>query len=242
MSVGTFFSTNDGFSWRFPLSLQVIWPVFVLILIKNVPESPRWRKDLIRYNYLFILIRSAVVTVERKEEALAILCDLHSGGDSKSHQLATAEFEQITCQIAADQAAYGHISILDLFRKAHFRKRMVVSALVMFTSQAGGNLVVYSNITILYRGLGLDTSLSLIISAVYITWACICNFANASFLDRLGRVRSLRKNTSTRFGNNHNDVLFQSLASPVALSASPSRRQSWPNMARLPIKSHSLLV
>ncbi|KAJ3541040.1 hypothetical protein NM208_g4787 [Fusarium decemcellulare] len=129
----------------------------------------------------------------RPDEAWDILHRLHFNPKNSvsSEAFAKEEFYQIRSQIATDLAAYGHVSLVDLFKKPHFAKRMACAALVMFTSQACGNLVFYSNATILFSGLGFDTGLSLVMSAAYITWACVMNFVNASFLDRLGRVRSM---------------------------------------------------
>lgn len=55
------------------------------------------------------------------------------------------------------------------------------------------------NIAILYKGLGLSDSISLVVSGAYITWACVCNFTNATFLDRLGRINSMRMLLSSAF-------------------------------------------
>jgi MFS family permease len=45
ISVGSFYSSNGKFSWRFPLSLQILWSALVLFLVGGIPESPRWRKS-----------------------------------------------------------------------------------------------------------------------------------------------------------------------------------------------------
>lgn len=45
VGVGSYYSTNVNFNWRFPLSLQVLWPLLQLCFIPWLPESPRWRKS-----------------------------------------------------------------------------------------------------------------------------------------------------------------------------------------------------
>lgn len=86
----------------------------------------------------------AVISHGRAEEAWDVLGRLHYDPKDASQSFAREEFHQITTQLAADHATYGHVTILDLFRKPHFAKRMLCAAIVMFTSQAGGNLVIYS--------------------------------------------------------------------------------------------------
>ncbi|PVH71473.1 general substrate transporter [Cadophora sp. DSE1049] len=174
ISVGSFFAGPSTFQWRFPVALQILWPALLLIFVRGIPESPRW-----------------LISNGHSEEAWDVVARLHYSPTDFSQTFAREEFHQMTSQIAADKAAYGHVTILDLFWKPQFAKRMLASGVVMATSQFTGNLVIYSNIAILYKGLGLSSSISLIVSAAYITWACVCNFANASFLDRLGRVRSM---------------------------------------------------
>jgi hypothetical protein len=39
-----YYASNEQFQWRFPLSLQALWPLLMLCVVKWVPESPRWRK------------------------------------------------------------------------------------------------------------------------------------------------------------------------------------------------------
>ncbi|KAF2793029.1 general substrate transporter [Melanomma pulvis-pyrius CBS 109.77] len=176
VGVGSYYSTNAQFNWRFPVSLQILWPLLMCCFIKWLPESPRW-----------------LVSKGQNDEAWQILEKLHSSTEDSTHTFAREEFYQITSQYAVDEAAYGVVSFLDLFRKPPFRKRMLIGTLVMWASQANGAIVIYSNIVGLVTGLGFSNSNSLLLSAGWITWACIGNFTNALFLDRLGRIRSLCK-------------------------------------------------
>lgn len=85
-----------------------------------------------------------VVKQGRNDEAWAILSRMHSGPKSEDQLFAREEFHQITEQCKADQAAYGDVNYLDLFRKPHFRKRALIATLVMWASQANGAIVIYS--------------------------------------------------------------------------------------------------
>jgi hypothetical protein len=47
-------------------------------------------------------------------------------------------------QVTADKEAYGDVSLLDLFRKPNYRKRMICGGVTMWAAEASGNLVIYS--------------------------------------------------------------------------------------------------
>jgi hypothetical protein len=40
----SYFASNEAFQWRFPLCLQILWPLAMFILTPWLPESPRWCK------------------------------------------------------------------------------------------------------------------------------------------------------------------------------------------------------
>jgi hypothetical protein len=46
---------------------------------------------------------------------------------------------------------------------------------------------------LLYEGLGYKGSIPLLLAASYVTVACVGNFVNALLIDRIGRVKLLRK-------------------------------------------------
>lgn len=69
---------------------------------------------------------------------------LHRNAADPEHTFASQEFFQMTEQVAADNAAYGDITLLDLFRKPNYRKRMICGAVTMWAAEASGNLVIYS--------------------------------------------------------------------------------------------------
>jgi hypothetical protein len=85
-----------------------------------------------------------VVKQGKNDEAWAILSRMHNDPKNADQMFAREEFYQITAQCAADQAAYGDVSYLDLFRRPHFRKRALIATLVMWASQANGAIVIYS--------------------------------------------------------------------------------------------------
>ncbi len=85
-----------------------------------------------------------MLTKDRREEAWAIIAKLHAHADDANDHFAKEEFDQISHQVVSDRAAYGDVTVFDLFRKPNYRKRMVCGGLTMFALQTSGNLVIYS--------------------------------------------------------------------------------------------------
>lgn len=55
---GTFFAEIPPFQWRFPLALQVLWPLALVCVLPWIPESPRWCKSAM----LNSMLRAQVLT------------------------------------------------------------------------------------------------------------------------------------------------------------------------------------
>lgn len=143
--MGSYYSPDAAFNWRFPLSLQVLWPLLQLCFIAWLPESPRWRRspplNIAMYTIADFLL---VVRQGRADEAWKVLARLYHNPSDAQELFAREQFFQITAQCQADQAAYGDVNYLDLFRKPHFRKRALIGTLIMWASQANGAIVIYS--------------------------------------------------------------------------------------------------
>jgi hypothetical protein len=147
ISVGSFFATGSSFQWRFPCALQSLWPILLLFFIRGIPESPRWCKSMKNKNIVGeskLTIDRAVLSNGQPEKAWEVIAKLHADPNDPSGEFAREEFHQMSEQIARDNTTYGNVTILDMFRKPQFRKRMIAAALVMASSQLTGNLVIYS--------------------------------------------------------------------------------------------------
>ncbi|UNI21324.1 hypothetical protein JDV02_007323 [Purpureocillium takamizusanense] len=177
MGVACYFSPNEAFQWRFPLALQALWPLGMLMLTPVLPESPRW-----------------LLAQNRLDEAWAVTLKLHTNGNDTNvadHDFAKKEFYQMKEQTQADLVSTSGETIWTLFTKPSYRKRMICAFLVMFGSESTGILVVYNYSVLLYQGLGFKGSIPLILAAAYVTVACVGNYINSLLVDRFGRVRLL---------------------------------------------------
>jgi hypothetical protein len=85
------------FAWRFPLAVQILFPLIVLACSGLLPYSPRW-----------------LLSKGRDDEALATLERLHSKKGDTDHVLAKEEYYLIKKQFAVDAAL--KIRPFELFR------------------------------------------------------------------------------------------------------------------------------
>ncbi|KAF3395419.1 Sugar transporter STL1 [Talaromyces pinophilus] len=168
IGVACYFSTNLALQWRFPLAVQILWPLLLLATLPIVPESPRW-----------------LLANGNTQAAWEVISKLHY---ESAEGLARAEFEQMLQQIRADIAAAENESLLDLFRKPSYRKRCICAFLVMYAGQASGNLVIANYSVIIYKDLGQTGVIPLILAAVYCSVSVFLNYLCAIFIDRIGRV------------------------------------------------------
>jgi MFS family permease len=147
ISVGSFFATGSSFQWRFPCALQSLWPILLLFFIRGIPESPRWCKSIKKKHVVGeskLTNYRTVLSNGQPEKAWEVIAKLHADPNDPSGEFAREEFHQMSEQIARDNITYGNVTILDMFRKPSFRKRIIAAALVMASSQLTGNLVIYS--------------------------------------------------------------------------------------------------
>ncbi|KAF8444568.1 general substrate transporter [Boletus edulis BED1] len=181
VGVGTYYSSNMSFQWRFPLALQCVCPLALLCCSPWVPESPRW-----------LLMRG------RHAESWDIVSKLHvdthdlASPESERYDFAQREFHQMVKQVEMDSQAWAAGGgIRQIFTRPSYRKRMWMGFFTQYAAQATGGMVVYNYIVKLYQGLGITGGTVLILGALYVTVATGANFLASFVMDYVGRVRLL---------------------------------------------------
>lgn len=122
MGLAFYYSNNYVWTWRGPYLLGNVFPLYMIVLMFFVPESPRW-----------LLLQG------RKEEAQAVLKRLHID-PSGSDEVAIAQYYQMDQQIELDRnldSSWQH-----LFFKRSYRKRVILTCGYAFLGQSTGVLVI----------------------------------------------------------------------------------------------------
>ncbi|OWZ55894.1 hexose transporter protein [Cryptococcus neoformans 125.91] len=165
--VGLYVPGNWG--WRFPSLLQVVGPVFVLIVVAFAPESPRW------------LIKNG-----REEQALEVLATYHANGD-KSDPLVQLEMREIAAaierEIISKQAGY-----LDFLRTPGNRKRLFVLIAMALSLNWMGNGIITYYLSPILKQVGVTKPVQItLINAGLALWNLILAGTAAVFCDKFGR-------------------------------------------------------
>jgi MFS family permease len=114
---------ESTWSWRFPTLFQLAGPVIVLIILFDMPESPRF---LIRHG--------------KEAEALRILSKYHANGSAED-ELVHHEMLEIKASLDAELLR-KQVSYLDFLRTPANRRRLFVICVISFGTNWVGNGVV----------------------------------------------------------------------------------------------------
>lgn len=173
VSYGCSFAPYGQFQWRFPLAVQIIWPVILFVGMFWLPFSPRW-----------------LIVKGREEEAWETLRRLHASKNDPEDSYAHGEFRQMKEQIRFEQErnAVGTFAQAKLaFSRKSYRKRLGLGFLVQAGNQFTGALVVNNYQTTFYNGLGISGRLPLLLVGCFNFVTVPGNLANGLLVDHVGR-------------------------------------------------------
>ncbi|KAL2843436.1 general substrate transporter [Aspergillus pseudodeflectus] len=162
---------GGSFAWRWPLAFQIVFALWVILVVFGVPESPRW------------LLKNG-----QKEEAIEVLSAIYDKPVDHPDILGEAESIESALSVAAE--AEGSTSWVSTFRKDKLstRYRIFLAWFVQFMNQAGGiNLVVYYILTVLQTNVGLEHRLAQIIAGCIQLMFPLGSLIPSLTLDKMGR-------------------------------------------------------
>ncbi|KAF1981968.1 MFS general substrate transporter [Aulographum hederae CBS 113979] len=159
---------HDEAQWRGPLGLQCVFPLFMLLILPILPESPRW-----------LLMKG------HAEKAREIVMRIHSIPDDPDQEYPRSEFYQMQKQAEHDKKLEP--TWLEMFTKPSYRKRTMLGCLFAFLGQSTAVLVINNYGPTLYQALGYDVKDRLILQAGWVTVGLPANALGAFIVDRVGR-------------------------------------------------------
>ncbi|KAL6412331.1 putative MFS sugar transporter [Ilyonectria robusta] len=148
---------NPSFAWRFPLCVQCLSPLVLLITSIWIPRSPRW------------LLQQGQV-----EQAWKVIQALRRSPEDPDDLVAKEELYQVKMQIALDTEklkAIGCTPWSAVLKKKSYRKRMIIGFLTQWGAEFAGPLVINNYSVLLYTNLGQTGSMPLLLSALWLTTA-----------------------------------------------------------------------
>ncbi|KUL89213.1 hypothetical protein ZTR_03672 [Talaromyces verruculosus] len=162
---------GGAIAWRLPIAVQMLFAIFVIVMVFGVPESPRW-----------------LCNHGRKEDALDILCAVFD--KEPTHPDIIAEMDAIQRAIALENEHNQGNPIVALFKKDAVctRYRILLAWGVQFMNQAGGiNLVVYYITSVLVQNVGMDRKIAQVLGGCINMMFMFGSILPSLALDRMGR-------------------------------------------------------
>ncbi|KAF6228525.1 hypothetical protein HO133_008255 [Letharia lupina] len=162
--------------------------------------------DGVRHSSLFfqkVADGKTVLMKGRNDEAFQVIQRLHAQPDDPDDTFARKEFYQMTQQFALDEQKKQNLGVVhwwDYFKKASYRRRILIGCGATLSSACSGNLVVNSlkhakhrrrksdyQVT-LYTGLGITGGIPILLFAIWNIVGMLGNIVAATALmDRFGR-------------------------------------------------------
>ncbi|THY19757.1 general substrate transporter [Aureobasidium pullulans] len=154
-------------SWRFPIALQILFALIILMFIMGLPESPRW-----------------LIMKGQEDEALNVLCALNDKNSEDPYIV--SEFAAIKdSAMIMQQGGFKDLFTMDEDRNFH----RVVLAYVnqMFQQISGINLITYYAASIYETSIGLSGFLSRILAAANGTEYFLASWIAVFTIEKFGR-------------------------------------------------------
>lgn len=170
-----FRNSTSSVSWRFPVALQIIFPIATFTMVLFLPESPRW-----------------LVFQDRVDEAERVFAKLARQPIS-SESVQQMKLEVIT-SVEHEKKLRATMKYTDLLRRDRLQslRRIVtgVSAQV-FQQFSGINMVLYYLPTILETSANMSHSMALVLSACASMNLAFSTFLSLFTIDRFGRKNTM---------------------------------------------------
>ncbi|KAI1215133.1 general substrate transporter [Annulohypoxylon truncatum] len=166
IDLGFSFIENSSVAWRFPLAFQILFCLFILSFVWNLPESPRW-----------------LILKDREEEALEVLAALSDAPpdalEVKNEFIAIKE-----TVIEMNKGTFRDLFTMDKDR--NFHRTLLAFVNQMYQQISGINLITYYA-PVIYSGLGMSDFMARLLAAINGTEYFLASWPAVFIVERVGR-------------------------------------------------------
>jgi sugar porter (SP) family MFS transporter len=164
---GFYFLQDNSVNWRFPVALQALFAMTSTLMVKFLPESPRW------------LVKKR--RVEEAAEIFARLEDTTTDSDHVQNEIAIIE------QSLEEDVEATTSSPFAITKNKHLRRTLMAIWLNIGAQMTGVNVVTFYSTSIFQEQLGYNGVQARIFSASLQIWQVLAAFFSILVIERFGR-------------------------------------------------------
>ncbi|KAI0897746.1 general substrate transporter [Annulohypoxylon nitens] len=166
IDLGFSFIEGSSVAWRFPLAFQIVFCLFILAFVWNLPESPRW-----------------LILKDREEEALEVLAALaDSTADDKEVKNEFIAIKETVIEMS--KGTFADLFTMDKDR--NFHRTLLAFVNQMYQQISGINLITYYA-PVIYSSLGMSDFMARLLAAINGTEYFIASWPAVFLVERVGR-------------------------------------------------------
>lgn len=164
---GFSFLEPSSISWRFPIGFQILFALVIVVLVFDLPESPRW-----------------LVLKGREDEAVNILSAIRDLPPDDPY--VSAEFTAIKDTVLLTNK-FGFKDLFTMGQDRHFHRVVLAYVNQMFQQISGINLITYYAATIFQEQIHLSPLMSRVLAAANGTEYFLSSFIAVYTIEKYGR-------------------------------------------------------
>ncbi|KAI7173492.1 general substrate transporter [Hortaea werneckii] len=154
--------------WRFPVALQILFALILVIGMICLPESPRW---LVKKGYY--------------KEAGKVLAALYTTTEEDEAVLRDLEFMKSDVRKNASTGSFK--SLLSMGKGKELQRCVIGSSTQFFQQFTGCNAAIYYSTLLFENTINLDHRLSLVLGGVFATVYAIATIPSFFMIEKVGR-------------------------------------------------------
>lgn len=178
VAIGTFLAywidfglsyASGSVSWRLPISLQIVFAVFVFFGMIQMPESPKW-----------------LLAHDRKEEALYVMSKLKGTEPTDDEIVAEVTMMEDGLNVLRNIKT-GYSDLFTNGKGQHFQRMLVGASTQFFQQFTGCNAAIYYSTVLFEETIQLDRRMALILGGVFATVYALATIPSFFLIETLGR-------------------------------------------------------